>query len=179
MQGNMPLGLDDGPMSVAINDYQIDVGEFYAIAYACAKNHPDGDGKVSDDYLKLPTDGSKPECFYNVPVVEGAVTWNDDGYAYITDIGLNTAGVADEAPPPNFPDARGSLQEEGSWCWYNVGGGRKDATEACCVQDGVNGRWDDGMGRCFGLAHDGDKCGKFYGCCIDWGSNNQGSDPCH
>ena len=173
----MPLRVDDGPMSVAIDDYKIDVGEFYAIAYDCAEKYPDGDGQVPRDSYDLPTDGSKPECFYSVPVVEGAVTWNDSGFAYITNIGLNTAGVRDHGPPPNFPDDRGNVQESGSWCHYRGGG--IGGAEECCSRDGVDGHWDDGLGRCFGLSLDGDKCSNFYGCCIDSGSQNRGDDVCY
>ncbi|KAL4912921.1 hypothetical protein BDW62DRAFT_206072 [Aspergillus aurantiobrunneus] len=89
--GTMPLKMDDGPMSVAMNDYGVDKDEFYNNAYACAEAFPDGGGKVSSDYSTIPKDGSLPTCFFNVPLVEGWIKPAGTGWAWLKDTGLNSA----------------------------------------------------------------------------------------
>lgn len=87
----MPLKVDDGPMSVAMNDYGMDKDEFYSNAYGCAEAFPDGDGKISGDIADIPTDGSLPLCFFNVPLTEGWIEEDGDGWAYLRDVKLNSA----------------------------------------------------------------------------------------
>lgn len=184
-EDNLPLGLDDGPMTVTINDFSIDLGEFYAIAHACAEGYPEGGGRVNAD--DLPLDGSKPKCFYSVPVVEGFASWTymgflgwaDSGPAYISDLGLNTGGVRELAPQPDPPvgapeDSRGDMVDTGSWCTYGLLGG--SAGEGCCGRDSVGGEWEGG--KCFGLDRDKEKCRNFYACCIESGAKNKDDDPC-
>ncbi|KAI9367076.1 hypothetical protein BJX61DRAFT_547845 [Aspergillus egyptiacus] len=89
--GVMPLEIDDGPMSVAMNDYGVDKDEFYNNAYGCAEAFPDGGGKVEIDIKTLPLDGTLPTCFFNVPLVEGWIEPNGYGWAWLKDIGLNSA----------------------------------------------------------------------------------------
>ncbi|KAK2765526.1 hypothetical protein FQN54_008380 [Arachnomyces sp. PD_36] len=92
-----PLGIDDGPMSVGINDYGLDFDEFYTNAYDCAAANPEGGAKLSSDASLLPKDGSIPGCFYNVPVVEGE-TYANGNVAYLWNVGLNTAGLWEKGP---------------------------------------------------------------------------------
>lgn len=84
----------DGPVSVAINSYHFNHAEFYTNAYECAENNPDGDGKISSGVATLPTDGSLPACFFNVPVVSGFIETHDNGdNAYVKCSELDTTGM--------------------------------------------------------------------------------------
>ena len=87
-----PLGIDDGPMSVGMNDYGLDMDEFFSNAYDCALANPEGGGKVSPDISLLPKDGRLPQCFYNVPLVQGW-THPNGNVAYLWDLSMDTAGL--------------------------------------------------------------------------------------
>jgi hypothetical protein len=97
---------EDAPFVVAKDEYHLDVGEFYSIAYHCAKAHPDGNGAVNPDIYQHPTDGSKPECFYNNGVIVADFIWEDNGVVHSQNVDINTGGVVENPAAPNYPDQR-------------------------------------------------------------------------
>ena len=139
----MPLGLDDGAITVALNKYRIHVGEFFAIAYNCAEKYADSDGKIISNLHTIIKNGPKTVCFYRVPVIEGVVTWHEYVYAYITDICLNTGGMHDLLPDTPSDDNHGDLKQTGSWCHYGEGS-RVTQAEHCYYPAGVGRVWDSG-----------------------------------
>ncbi|ORY15128.1 hypothetical protein BCR34DRAFT_598607 [Clohesyomyces aquaticus] len=52
--------------------YNINVEQFYRNADACQNAHPGFDGNI--DPNGIPTDGSYPQCFFNIPVVKAKAT---------------------------------------------------------------------------------------------------------
>lgn len=51
----------------SLGSYGVKIDDVYQISDSCMAAHPDGDGTV--DYHALPTDGSLPNCFYNLIVI--------------------------------------------------------------------------------------------------------------
>ena len=82
-------------MSTVMNEpdkYGLNLQEFYINAYECATQ---GDGQVSSSYGDWPTDGSVPQCFFNMGVVEGVLSLDSTGQVEILDPVVMTAGADD------------------------------------------------------------------------------------
>jgi hypothetical protein len=81
----------DDLISAMMDNWGYDFGFAYSQAWDCATAHPDGTG--APDPGAIPTDGSLPECWYNIPVVQGYHTMLDDEYWIDGDDGyINTSG---------------------------------------------------------------------------------------
>jgi hypothetical protein len=65
----LPIAADTVLKMDTTSDYKIRMTPFYLNADACQRDHPNFDGAIQSD--NLPTDGSLPSCFFNLPVIKG------------------------------------------------------------------------------------------------------------
>ncbi|KAH0559084.1 hypothetical protein GP486_004335 [Trichoglossum hirsutum] len=94
---NVVLNFDDPSKG-----YNIDVVTFYNNAQACQDAHPNFDGEV--DTAAIPTDGSYPQCFFNLPVIKGStspcVAVAEFKATYPDSLGFSVGSCE---PPPTLP----------------------------------------------------------------------------
>ncbi|KAI9802789.1 MAG: hypothetical protein M1833_001388 [Piccolia ochrophora] len=80
--------------------YNIDVTGFYRNADACQTAHPDFDGTLASN--NLPTDGSLPECFFNIPVIkapESPCLAIQKGQKLPENLGFSESNCAEQGKP--------------------------------------------------------------------------------